>query len=319
MARINFKEISKIVTARESVAWGKKCFENNGSILVFAGLLIVCSLAVGCSSEKPKTETTNNQTPTSQMTTPVTAAPVSAPVPAEQAAAKPAHKKTVRRAPATVTYADKNSGVTFQYPRKYALKTGDAADEVISSDAVPMDFVQAGGVAIAAVTVPEGSYPKSDLAGAFFDVSVNKTMTVEQCGQFGGQKSAEKAVTMGQTAGQTQAQPAAQPVVQPAVQPTKLMLGDMELLSAETLASAGSGKEEAKYYHVFEKGACYEFAMKVATTGETDEGGKAVDRAEIFKRLERILATVKINPVKSVEVTASAPVAAPVTVGTPAQ
>ena len=60
------------------------------------------------------------------------------------AAAKPVHKKVVRKAPVTVTYADKTSGVSFQYPRKYSLKTGDAANQLISSDPVPMNFVQPG-------------------------------------------------------------------------------------------------------------------------------------------------------------------------------
>jgi len=65
------------------------------------------------------------------------------------------------------------------------------------------------------------------------------------------------------------------------------MLGDIELKSLETLASVGAGKEASKYYHVFQNGACYEFTLKVATTGESDEGGKPVDRGEVFKRLEK--------------------------------
>ena len=59
-----------------------------------------------------------------------------------------------------------------------------AAQELVSSDPVPMDFVQPGGVALAAVAVPESAYPNSDLASAFFNVSVNKALTAEQCGEF---------------------------------------------------------------------------------------------------------------------------------------
>jgi hypothetical protein len=154
-----------------------------------------------------------------------------------------------------------------------------------------MDFGQPGGVTVAAVTIPEGAYPKSDLASAFFDVSVNKSLTAEQCANFS-------------VAPATTDDAAAQPIVRP----SKLMVSDMELQSTETLASVGTRKEASKYYHVFENGACYEFALKVATTGvETDEGGKQVDRDEVFKRLGKILATVKINPMKAAEVTASAP------------
>jgi hypothetical protein len=91
-----------------------------------------------------------------------------------------------------------------------------------------------------------------------------------------------------------------------------MMIGEMELVSSETLANDGTREEAAKYYHSFQGGKCYEFALKVATEVETDEGGKRVDREEIFKRLEKILATVKINPVSTPEVTASAPAVAPV-------
>jgi hypothetical protein len=283
MTRLNFSSVR-----------GTSNFERTVSTVVFAGILIVCSLAVGCSSDKPKPQSSINQPAIAQPTPPAAVNPTSTPAPAMQAAAKPVHKKVVRKVPATVMYADESSGVSFQYPRKYALKTGNDADKLVSSDAVPMNFVQAGGVALAAVSVPESAYPKSDLALAFFDVSVNKALTAEQCGKF------------------SDAKPAAEvdAAAQGATQPSKLVIGDLELQSTETLASHGTREEASKYYHVFENAACYEFALKVATGGEIDEGGKRVDREEVFKRLEKILATVKIHPAS--EVTASAPAAVPV-------
>src|SRR5580658_6595537 len=127
---------------RGTTNWGKTNFDKNTSTLVFAGLLIVCSLAVGCSSEKPKPESSTNQPAMTQPTPPIATSPTAVPTtPALEAAAKPVHKKIVRKVPATVTYADKPSGISFQYPRKYSLKTGDAANELVSSDSVPMDFV----------------------------------------------------------------------------------------------------------------------------------------------------------------------------------
>jgi hypothetical protein len=293
---------------RNSIAWGRINLGTTISPFVFAAILIVCSLAVGCSNEKPKTESSSNQLPATQTPPVATSTPNPAPVPSMQAAGKPAHKKVVRKAPATVTYADKNYGVSFQYPRKYALKTGDAADELLSSDPVPMEFVQPGGGAIAAVLVPEGAYPKSDLASAFFDVSVNKALTSEQCGEFSEAETKTSSATP------------VEGTSKPAASPSKMMINDMELQSTETLSTDGSRKEAAKYYHAFENGTCYEFALKVATTGvETDEGGKHVDPDEIFKRLEKILATVKINPVKDTEAAASAAQTATSVPATPAQ
>jgi hypothetical protein len=288
----------------ESVAWGKVNFEKTGGVVVFAALLIVCSIAVGCSSDKPQPASSNSQPAMTPPVTTTTSAPVA---PVMQAAAKPVHKKIVRKVPVTLAYADKTSGVSFQYPRKYSLKTGDAADQLVSSDAVPMDFVQRGGVALAAVMVPETVYPKSDLASAYFNVSVNKTLTEEQCGKFGESKPPVASDSAAPAETPT-------PVAQP--QPAKLMIGDMELLSSETLASQGSREEAAKYYHVFENGACYEFALKVTTADVENQGGATkVDREKVFGRLEKILATVKIGP--AAEVTASEPaVATPTTTAT---
>jgi hypothetical protein len=275
----------------DSLVWGKTNFDKTTSTLVFAALLIVCSVAVGCSSDKPQPAKETNHVAMTQPLPPI-ATPA---VPAAPAAAKPLHKKVVRKAPATVTYEDKSSGVSFQYPRNYALETGDAANQLVSSDPVPMDFVQPGGVAIAAVTLPTSVYANGDLAAALFDVSVNKTLTAEECGKFSDAKPA--------------------PPVDPeapasaTVQPSKLMIGDMELQSSETLASQGTREEASKYYHVFENGACYEFALKVATTGSETEGGKHVDSKEVFQRLGKILATVKISPMATPEVTASTPAA----------
>ena len=283
----------------DSVTWGKTNFDTTTSTLVFAALLIVCSVAVGCSSDKPKPASSNNQV---AMTQPVP--PIPTPVaPALPAAAKPVHKKVVRKAPVTVTYEDKTSGVSFQYPRKYSLETGDAANQLVSSDPVPMNFVQPGGVAVAAVTLPTSVYPNGDLATAFFNVSLNKTLTAEQCGEFSEAKPTAPA----------------DPEAPVTSQPSKLMIGDMELQSSETFASQGTREESSKYYHVFENGACYEFALKVATTGAEGEGGKHVDRKEVFQRLEKILATVKINP--TTEMTASAPATAnaPAAATAPAQ
>ena len=303
---VNSKAVRSTPAMLKSVTWGKTNshktnFDRTASTLVFAGLLIACSVAVGCSSDKPQpassTATMNQPMP------PIASTPASTPTASAPPAAAPVHKKVVRKAPATLTYADKTSGITFQYPRKYSLKTGDAAAELVSSDPVPMDFVQPGGAAIAAVAVPASAYPNSDLSGAFFNVSVNKALTAEQCGKF------------------SDAKPSApvDPEVPAAAQPAKLMIGDMELQSSETIASQGTREEESKYYHVFENGACYEFALKVATTGGETEGGKHVDGKEVFQRLEKILATVKISP--ATEVTASAPAvaSAPATPSTPAQ
>ena len=61
----------------------------------------------------------------------------------------------------------------------------------------------------------------------------------EQCGEF----------SVSQANPAAPVDPAAQPAAQPSKLPSKLMIGDMELQSAESLASQGTREEASKYYH----------------------------------------------------------------------
>src|ERR1700758_3229185 len=137
MTRINAMRSTKETNC---LTWGK-----NAGALVFAGILILCSVTVGCSSDKPKPVSSNEQIPVTQAPMPMQPAPVM------QAENKPAPKKVVHKKPATVNYTDKTYGVAFEYPRRYAIETGNAAADLLTSSPVPMNFVQPGGVALAAV------------------------------------------------------------------------------------------------------------------------------------------------------------------------
>ncbi len=56
-------------------------------------------------------------------------------------------------------------------------------------------------------------------------------------------------------------------------------------------------QRDAKYYHAFSNGACYEFALGIGTEGDGNvEGITTVDRQAVFAKLEKILATVKLQP-----------------------
>jgi hypothetical protein len=350
MTRINYFSsaskiaVKKIAESRKSITWGK----NTGALL-FGALLIVCSLTDGCTGDKPKPVSSNEQIPVTQNPTPNTMlSSNTAALPA-----KPAPKKVVKKRPATVTYADQTYGVTFEYPRKYGLETGNAATELVASSPLPMNFVMPGGVALAAVELPETAFADTDLSAAYFNVSVNKDVTAEQCGEFAvpqpkvvassdatqapapAEQNAQAPTT---TVTATPTPVASAPATSTAVSPTpaistsatsaaatstsKLMLGDMELQSAEAVAGEGNQQSDTRYFHIFQNGGCYEFALNVTTMAHETEGAmKHVDRDKVFNRLAAIMATVKINPVAAPEVTASAPPtsAAPAAPATPAQ
>lgn len=357
---------------RDSVAWGKHAVNSSliqstifksaaGSInaLAFAAILIACSLAVGCSSEQPKPTSSNNQIPVTPAATPI----ATAPAPVMQTESKPVVKKVVHKKPATVNYTDKTYGVTFEYPRRYAIETGDAASQLVMSNPVSMNFIQPGGVALAAVELPETGFANTDFSSAFFNVSVHKTLTADQCSEFAvpQPKSTSTAVQATVTSSasatetatpateaasassssaradsakvtspdpqpaSTQAAPAAANQANvtavpsaPEAQGSKLLLGDMELRGTEAVSGEGTRQSDSKYFHIFQNGSCYEFALNVTTVASQDGIIKHVDRDKVFGRLEQILGTVKINPVAAPEVTAESP-ATPAVSATPAQ
>jgi hypothetical protein len=342
MTRINALRNTEI----RSVAWGKP---TNAGVLIFAAVLVVCSVTVGCSSDKPKTVSASTR-----ISAPSAPAAM-LPAPVEQAAAtNPAPRKVVHKKPATVNYTDKSSGLTFEYPHRYAIETGTAASDVLASSPVPMNFVQPGGVALATVELPETGFANTDFSSAFFNVSLHKTLTAEQCNEFAVPQpkvvtpavSSETATTITASTPSTEPAPAAAtiapstdakseskpepssdakvsdakveptpaapaPSAQPEPQGSRLMLGDLELRATEAVAGEGSRQSDSKYFHVYQNGACYEFGLNVTTVASDQGVTKHVNRDQVFSRLEKILSTVKINPVAAPEVTAEAP-AAPV-------
>jgi len=239
------------------------------------GLLLAVS-ACSKQSQKPALVGVSGST-----TTPAAAVP--APVAITTGVAAPA-KKTVKRRPANVTYSDPGSGVSFLYPRKFSLLSGDKAEPKFAplGDAV-MNFVQPGGVAIATVEMPGGSYPGTDFASAFFNVNVDRSVSEQECGHFAFVDSHN--------------------VNGAPVDAEKVKIGSTDMETTSDFSASAMTQTETQYYHSYENGACFEYVLSVGTAGYgTKDGVKPVNRDEVFARLEKILATVKINPVEREQV-----------------
>jgi hypothetical protein len=198
---------------------------------------------------------------------------------------QPPMKTPKKKRPAVVTYKDKNYGISFQYPRNYALKTGDKAkSDWAGMGPVPMNFVQPGGVTVAAVEVPRGFFPETDFNSAIFNVSVNRNLSASECEQFASPEDGRPGP----------------------VPPAKVSIGGVEFNQAEEFAAEETKQAEAKYYHVFEGGACYEFALGLATDESGKEDGiKPVSHKAVFGKLEKILTSVKVQTEATPEVAAA--------------
>lgn len=274
----NFGSVGNVTDAANRIPFGGRL-----GAAVLSGLLVGSLLAVGCSKKESKPSET--QTSTNQMTLnqPVMPTPVNSAVTTTPPLTP---KKVVKKRPSTVKYSEQTYGVSFRYPWQYSVKAGDAVD----SDSIPMDFVQPGGVTAVSVDVPKGFYPETDFASASFRVNVNKGLTEAECGQF--------------------AVPPLLPGQDP-VQPAKMALGELQMQEIEDISGESTNQADTKYYHLFQNGACYEFALSLSTeSAGDDETLMPVNREKVFRRLETILATVKIQP-QAVPQVAAAPATAP--------
>ncbi len=268
----------------EFVASAKNAADASRSRVIVAGAVVALLLSVGCSKEKskPAVGASALSTASSQTIAPPTVPSLRAAQPAKE---KPVIKKAVRKHASMVTYKDDNYGISFGYPRKYSLKTGE--DLKSGSGNTAVNFTQAGGIAAVSVELPDNAYSGTDLTSAFFQVNVNKGLSETECGQF--------------------ATPQSKPDDKNAVQPSEVELGGMKFHEVENISGEAIKQVDTKYYHLFEGGNCYEFALGLTTSWDGNEDGvNLVDREDVFRRLEKILAGVKITP----EVAPAAPAVA---------
>jgi len=210
-------------------------------------------------------------------TTATNALPVSAPAIVQEDATPVTAKKTNKKRPANVTYTDANSGVSFLYPRKFVLASGEKNRPELDNEFVPMNFSQAGGETVATVTLPRTLYPGTDFTAGFFGVSVNRSLSEEQCSHFAFVDTRN---------------PDGEPV-----DAEKVKIGSEDMEMTSEFSGSATRQSETQYYHDYEDGACYEYVLGLGTAGfGTQEGIKPVDRDAVFSKLEKIMATVKIAP-----------------------
>ena len=150
----------------------------------------------------------------------------------------------------------------------------------MSMNDVRMNFVQPGGVTVATVALPGGSYPGTDFASAFFNVNINRKVSEQECARFAfvDTRNAD-----------------GEPVD---AEKVKVNSTDMEMTS--DFSGSAVMQAETQYYHSYENGTCYEYVLGLGTAGYgTKDGVEPVNRDQVFAKLEKILATVKVNPVET--------------------
>jgi hypothetical protein len=196
-------------------------------------------------------------------------------------------KKAVKHA-SIATYKNSTYGVSFRYPKTYTMLTPEKdSKESAWPDPVAMNFAGPGGETLTTLVLP------GTRASSFFKASVLKGVSAEQCGKFASTPELTEVAT--------------NPPVDAdddSIVPVKANILGVEFAKTESVTD----QSEARYYHHFENGACYEFALGVEDAPGTT---KPVDHLQVFDRLERIMTTVKIKtepaPAVAVSETGSQP------------
>jgi len=265
------KPISKPSLSREKTLFGAGLL----AVTVLSGVFFL--ITNGCSKGPAKiaAESSTKQSVVSPPS-PMNSAPVAtaALVPGQEP--KPTRKHVQRRVP-TATYSDPIHGISFRYPTNYVLKTGDEPSlDRVGIGPLKVNFVQPGGMTVAAIELPHNSYPGTDFSSAFFSVSVNPELPAAECQLFAFPQPAHPENEPGSAA--------------------KAKIAGNEFDVIEDIGGGENNDPRTRYYHRFENGSCYEFTMGLGTDETPMAGLKPVNRAQVFHKLEQILATVKLHP-----------------------
>jgi len=206
-------------------------------------------------------------------------------------------KKAIKHS-STATYKNSMYGISFRYPKTYTMLTPDAdTKDSAWPDPVTMNFADPGGETLTTLVLP------GTRASSYFKASVNKGVTAEQCSKFASvPEPAEASANPSADATNASINPPVD-ADDDSIVPAKTNILGVEFAKTESFTD----QTEARYYHHFENGACYEFALGVEDAPGTT---KPVDHLQVFDKLERILTTVKIKS-EPVPVVATSEPAAP--------
>jgi len=171
------------------------------------------------------------------------------------------------------TYNNPEQGISFRYPRNYALEEGDVQEHsYFLKRQEDLDNERPGAVLLATVLIPEDGYPNTTFEHGSLQLVVSE----------GGREGSCRLADSG-GAGINAAKLSTLQGVVFAWRGERSDTGGTELLEREYTASYS--------------GRCYEFFVAVAAEGTPDPEGfrKPADTGKILRQLEKIISSVQIS------------------------
>src|ERR1700676_1699547 len=102
--------------------------------------------------------------------------------------------KGAPREPALSGYSNPDEGISFRYPRYYALEEGELDEHsFFLKRQEDLDLEQSGARLVATVLIPEDGYPNTTFVHGSLQLAVNDSTTEQSCAEISG--STERATT----------------------------------------------------------------------------------------------------------------------------
>lgn len=177
--------------------------------------------------------------------------------------------------PQSITFRSRDYGVSFVYPWQYAYLSAKVV-AMGDTSLKPKPDGHDGQFTLARIEVPKGFYPDTDFENGYFTLSLNQDMSQDECEA----SLAGKAET------------------------ANINGVDFRWLESDT--GGGGSAEKVRNYVTFTNGTCYELELGVKT--RNNGLAREIDPDQVMRRLDGILASVKIAPAmqKAVESAAEA-------------
>jgi hypothetical protein len=188
--------------------------------------------------------------------------------------------KGVPREAAFSVYNEPEYGVSFRYPRNYALEEGELEEPVPGARSqAELAEEQPEAVLLATVVIPEDAYPNTSFIEGSLQFAVDPSLMPGSCKEI--LNDSDRGA--GRRAGSMNIQ------------------GVLFAWAENTTEEAGTQSVERRYAG-YTNGECYEFFVhvEVGETANSDGLEKQADAKKIVRHLERIISSLQWEPRRAV-------------------
>jgi len=186
---------------------------------------------------------------------------------------RPATKRPPREAFLS-SYSNPEEGISFRYPRYYALEEGEVEEHsFFLKRQADLDIEQPGARLVATLLIPEDGYPNTTFVHGSLQLAANDSATAQSCAEIPGSTGPAMTVLKGLV-----------------VQGILFHGTEWQYLTAGTQVLA-------RQYTAFSNGTCFGFSLVVAAevASDPDVITKPANEAGIMRQLEKIVRSVQFR------------------------